>query len=148
MQHLPQKLHLAQTIFFKKVGKEVYVKNVSSGEEFIFTSEAMPIFSALRRGVTQRTAVLRENTTFLHEIASFGFLDGIEIPKKVTPMAENKSSQDDDTCTIYSNIPGHFQEVYRRKQRPWSACLELTYRCNARCRHCYLDIPKEQSNAH
>jgi len=138
------KINLARSVFFKKVGNEVYVRNVATGEEFIFSGEAAPIFSALRRGARRSLPILRENNAFLRDLVAYGLMDEATVPARVGGHNHHKSPQD-DVCTPVSGIAGHFQEIRRRNHRLWSAGLELTYRCNARCRHCYIDIPERQS---
>ena len=74
MERTSHKLKLVRTAFFKKVGDEVYVRNVATGEEFVFNGAAAPIFSALRRGADRSSAALRGNARFLRELVSFGLL--------------------------------------------------------------------------
>lgn len=144
MQHSPQKLHLNKFVFFKKIGNEVYVRNVATGEEFIFSGEAASCFSALRRGLAHDAPALAENKLFLRELASYGLLDS-------PPSRTKKQSRKEQpipleyTPKTFSSIPGYFQEIRRRKHQLWSACLELTYRCNEHCQHCYLDVHEEQT---
>ena len=142
MERTSHKLNLVRTAFFKKVGDEVYVRNVATGEEFVFNGAAAPIFAALRRGADRSSAALRGNGGFLRQLDSFGLLDSA-----ATHLKGRKSIPKNDVCQTSSDIPGRFQEIRRKKHQLWSAGLELTYRCNERCRHCYLDVREEQTSS-
>lgn len=146
MLRQPNKLHLTKTVFFKKVGGEVYVRNVATGEEFIFSGVAAPIFSTLRRGALRNHPLIKGNFAFVRDLATYGLMDEPSVCGK-TNGQDIHAKPHDDACKEVSGISGHFQEIRRRRHQLWSAGLELTYRCNAHCRHCYIDIPKEQSTA-
>lgn len=137
-----ERIFLPSHIFFGKVGDEVYVRNVLSDEEFLFNGEAAPIFSALKRGAKRSGASLRKHGDFLRLLESLGLTArerGIKAKRteEKARLAKNSFLTDED-------LAAHMQDVSRSKRRLWSACLELTYRCNAKCRHCYLDDPAEQ----
>ena len=139
----PAKLQLSPKVFFKKVCGEVYVRNVATGEEFLFNAEAAPVFSALRRGALPSAPALRGKAAFLRKLKSFGLLrattGGARSRATIAPKAELSAAD------APPDIAGHCQENCGRNHRLWSAGLELTWRCNARCRHCYLDMPEEQT---
>ena len=138
------KLHLPRTVFFKKVGGEVYVRNVATGEEFIFSGEAAPIFSMLRHGALRNHPLIKMNITFIRDLTAYGLMDATLVRGETNGQNIHEGAHD-DACKAVSGIAGHFQEIRRRRHQLWSAGLELTYRCNVRCRHCYIDSPKEQS---
>ena len=146
MERSSHKVNLVRTAFFKKVGGEVYVRNVATGEEFIFSGEAAPIFSLLRRGALRKQPLVKGNIAFIRDLTTYGLIDTSSVCGK-TNGRDIHEVPHDDACKAVSGIAGHFQEIRRRRHKLWSAGLELTYRCNARCRHCYIDIPKEQSTA-
>ena len=141
-------LHLSPLVFFKKIGDEVYVRNVGTGEEFVFNDVSAPIFSALRRGAAIGSPPLAGNASFLRSLTSYGLMDERTDSCKNLDKGRKPNSElthCDDECVPSSGIAGHFQEMRSRRHRLWSAGLELTYRCNERCRHCYLDLPSEQT---
>lgn len=143
MSHLAKNLRLAPSVFFRKVAPEVYVRDVATGEEFIFSAEAAPVFSALRRGVALDSPVLRENASFLRQLASWGLLTP-------HPALRGRKCPPADPAGVPASggdLLARFQESCRRRHRLGAACLELTYRCNARCSHCYLDDASEQTAA-
>lgn len=146
MKQNPQ-YQLAKSTFFRKVGKVVYVRNVATGEDFVFSKEAWPILKTLRSSVTDRSIVFREQGDFIRELCSLGIVScnndkgnqgslGKKVAERVMPL---------EGCTYQDDIVGHLQEECRQKHLLWSAGLELTYRCNGRCRHCYLDVNEEQT---
>lgn len=134
---------LAPSVFFRKVGSEVYVRDTATGEDFLFSAGAAPVFSALRRRASPADPALRSNRPFLRQLAGLGLLDsGTNVLKTMPPLPAASPAP-----AVPSDIAGRLQETCRRRRRLWSAGLELTWRCNARCRHCYLDLPAEQTAA-
>ncbi len=139
---------LVRTAFFRKVGKVVYVRNVATGEDFVFSKEALPILNTLRNGITDRSIVFREQKEFIHELCSLGIVDcngdnGNQESSSKHVAGRMKSLE--DCLSNTGDIVGNLQEECRQKHLLWSAGLELTYRCNERCRHCYLDVHEEQT---
>ena len=138
---------LVKSAFFRKVGNVVYVRNVATGDDFIFSQEAWPIFTALRKGVTSRSSVLQGQKKFISQLVSLGIVscDNISKSAKARKPTTIDGGMSLEECTSKDDIVGQLQEECRRKHLLWSAGLELTYRCNERCRHCYLDIHEEQT---
>lgn len=132
---------LVKSAFFRKVGDVVYVRNAATGEEFLFNRESGPIFSALRNGTGARAGVICDQDDFISQLHELGLvvINGKTVE---TQVCERDIPSD---CSIANgNLALQVQEECRRSQRLWSAGLELTYRCNEHCRHCYLDIRGEQ----
>ena len=145
MGHSSHKINLVRTAFFKKVGGEVYVRNVATGEEFVFNGSSALIFSTLRRGALRKHPLIKGNIAFIRDLTTYGLIDTSSLCGKTNGQDVHEVSYDNSKEVF--GIAGHFQEIRRCRHKLWSAGLELTYRCNARCRHCYIDIPEEQSTA-
>lgn len=145
--NLNPRFRLVKSAFFRKVGNVVYVRNVATGEDFIFSKEAWPIFSELRNGVASRSSVLGGQKEFISQLVSLGIVscDNISKSAKAKKPATMDGGISLDERTSKDDIVGYLQEECRRKHLLWSAGLELTYRCNERCRHCYLDVHEEQT---
>ena len=136
--------HLAKTVFFRKVGSVVFVRNVATGEEFLFNEETEPILSALRNGATSRSAALRGQNDFIQELHDLGIANlGEEKPKDRLGLDSDRYFLDECTVTK-GNLVSSLQEECRQMHHLWSAGIELTYRCNEHCKHCYLDVHEEQ----
>lgn len=138
--------HLAKTVFFRKVGSVVFVRNVATGEEFLFNEETAPLLAALRDGVSSRSAVLRGLDGFIQELNDLGIVNLDGMPPKKRPLQDNDRQLPEECAVTKTSLAGSLQEDSRRKHRLWSAGLELTYRCNERCKHCYLDVHEEQNS--
>ena len=146
MKSSASRCRLVSTVFFRKVGDEVYVRNVATGEDFLFNAEAAPVFSALHRGFRDDSPALAPVAPFLRQLVRLGLVE--KDAQKVTdkPMRRRDSSGNAGGARRPSpDVASRAQETCRRTGHLWSAGLELTYRCNARCRHCYCDIPSEQT---
>ncbi len=137
------KLRLSDSVFFRKIGDEVYVRNVTTGEEFLFSGDAAPVLSALRRGASPVSAALRDRSVFVRRLAKLGLLQSSAIQKRSGSEAKTGTATRKGVASL--DIGVYCQDVCARLGRLWSAGLELTWRCNARCRHCYLDVPAEQT---
>ena len=141
MRKDPQ-FRLVKSAFFRKVGDIVYLRNVATGEEFLFSKESGPIFSALRKGAGDDVLILRRQGNFLQELKELGLVESAECPPPVSSVVR---ALPPDCVRTPDNLTLRLQEECRRRHILWSAGIELTYRCNERCRHCYLDIREEQN---
>jgi MoaA/NifB/PqqE/SkfB family radical SAM enzyme len=57
-------------------------------------------------------------------------------------MANGNTGPDQDGSAGPNSAAEALRQAYARAGRPWSAHLDLTYRCDLDCQHCYLDDRK------
>lgn len=139
---------LSDTVFLRKIGNVVYVRNVATGEDFVFNEDAWPVLKSLQHGITQKSMVFLEQKDFVFDLCSFGIVNGngdAGCQKIFSDPAVKRMSVPEECRNAGDGIAEKIQEECRNRHLLWSAGLELTYRCNERCKHCYIDVRSEQT---
>ena len=137
---------LADGVFYRQLGKSVYVRNVDTHYDYLFNSIVKDILDALREERTMADAVktvaeqynVVDADAFNTDIEQFiGSLVGKGLALKIEPS--------NNATNPIGAVTEKVQELCYKENRLWNVCLEITYRCNEKCIHCYLDNPKEQT---
>lgn len=131
-------MQLVKGFFFRKYGDLVYCRNTVKHEDFLFNSFAEDFFFYLKENpgcefnelcaylmkeyqITSCEEFVNDMKEFSEELLNVGILAG----ERTIPESE------------------HLREkaIAKAKEndRLFSAVLEITYRCNAKCIHCYVD---------
>ena len=145
----PPRWRLAPGVYYRLAGENVYVRNVTTRYDYLFNPMVKDILDLLK---TERTKdeLLEElgKTYALKKAPDFGrqldrFLESLTQKGvlRVT-QATTDPPQSPDDRPLLSDAEGRAKGWYQKNHRLWNACFELTYLCNERCRHCYLDDPK------
>ena len=138
-----QRYVLSPGVFYSQVADKVFVRNVISHYEYLFNSICKDVLDAFKQ---ERT--ISEAVDFLGK--SYNVRNREEFEKQINDFVQSLVSK--GVVRIASSegvrkweqpISDVVQELCFKEHRLWQACLELTYRCNERCAHCYLDDPKE-----
>ncbi len=133
---------LAPGVFYRPAGPHVYVRNVSTRYDYLFNPMVKDILDLLR---TERT-----KDELLAELAkTYALKASPDFPEKLGRFLESLTQKEVLVCKAQtvaatprspvSDAEGHAKGWYQKNFRLWNACFELTYLCNERCRHCYLD---------
>ena len=134
---------LPQSVFFTALRDKVFVRNVDTHKNCLLTGSAYDILSILRTShdipslVTRlkKEYVVTDDEKFTADICSFlSSLSSEGIVQETSGV--NKD-------IIHDNIESMVRQQAMNDNRLLSISLELTYRCNEHCVHCYLDNPSE-----
>lgn len=138
-----QKIVIAPGVFFNAIGDEIYLRNVDTKCEYILNSVAGDVFSILRNAMTFDD--LMQKLSDVYNITDFNqFSDDIKVFVSKQIDCENILLADVELRSFKGlNLIDHVQEKCTKLKRLWNATFELTYRCNEKCIHCYLDDPGE-----
>lgn len=136
-----KKMTLASGVFFRELEKEVYLRNVDTRREYILNSMAGDILNALRSELTFNELV--EKLSVIYEVT-----DSEKFKKDISVFLHN--AIDEGYIVITNNelppfsslkVIDHVQDICIKNKQLWTVGLELTYRCNEKCIHCYIDDP-------
>lgn len=138
------RLKLSESVFFSSVGDRVYVRDVDSHKDYLFEGSAYDIMTLLRKQCSlselldclRREYNIKDEEEFESAIRSF-----IDILIKDNLVVVDGFQSNLNRIGIDTLMK---QEAVKHR-RLWSVTLELTYRCNEHCTHCYLDDEKEQT---
>lgn len=133
-------LKLAEGVCFENYGEAVYLRNIDARKEYLFNEIVYDLLCCLRDGSQKTAAELgtellkmyeaEDAEAFQTDIAAFA--DTL-LQEGILQIAA--SPDGDPEITVDQQV----QEICTRQHILHSACLELTYRCNERCIHCYAD---------
>lgn len=128
-------------IYYEKYGDKVYLRNVRTRKDYLFNEIVYDILEEipLNAHVSEHAVLnalleqyyVEDKEAFYENMHSFmGLLQSEDIIRDFgdPDNKEQRQSPSDD-----------IQEKCMRERRIFSAGLELTYRCNERCLHCYVD---------
>ena len=139
-----QLYRLSDAVFFAIVEDYVYVRDVNSHKDYLFEGSAYDIMTLLRKQCSlselldclRREYNIKDEEEFESAIRSF-----IDILIKDNLVVVDGFQSNLNRIGIDTLMK---QEAMKLR-RLWSVTLELTYRCNEHCTHCYLDDDKEQT---
>lgn len=137
---------LADGVFYRQLGKSVYVRNVDTHYDYLFNSIVKDILDALREERTMADIIMAIVDQYnVVDIDSFR-VDIEQFTKSlISKGIVQERREHNDVKNPIGSVTERVQDFCYRESRLWNVCLELTYRCNEKCIHCYLDDPKEQT---
>ncbi len=141
-QRIASALRLADDARFERYGEDVYLRRTRTRKDYLFNEIVYDILRCYDGGKPVETeAVLTalagqydipDEAEFREDMLGFmSMLVGEGILEEVGPAKHEPALSVQDRVTT----------LCRKEHRLYSACLELTYRCNERCVHCYVDDP-------
>ena len=132
---------LAPGVFYRLAGPHVYVRNVTTRYDYLFNPMVKDILDLLGTERTKdellaelgKTYALENSPDFPAKLDHF--LDTLTL--KGLLKASNGALP--AISPLLSSPERSAKGWFDKNRRLWDASFELTYRCNERCRHCYLD---------
>lgn len=146
-------------IYYGCYGEYTYVRNVADRMDYLYNEICFDILEYIRAsegcGLKQLCSHLlsiyetdseeelcRDIEAFLKELEEAGILKKTDIPEDAVPIEGHGDLADEPEEYIRDFI----QQICCGEQRLLTVCLELTYRCNEKCIHCYIDDPENESS--
>ena len=133
---------LAEGVYYRLAGDNVYVRNVTTRYDYLFNPMVKDILDTLKEERTKNELLVELEKTYDIEHAN-GFSDKLDrFLKSMVDKGVIDAKRPQAEPTIISDAEGIAKGFYQKNRKLWNTCFELTYLCNERCRHCYLDDPK------
>lgn len=140
------KIKLSAYIYFNRYNDEMIVYNLKSHNVFIVNDSAADIIQFLEKDdflelieIKQHLMDIYDYSIDINEIADFieelhdGYVVEIEGQSNDNAILVNEILDK----SIYSDVESYFEEKLRNNNVLFSALIELTYKCNLKCIHCY-----------
>ena len=150
-------MRIRPNVYFRKYGAYTYIRSVEQARDYLLNESAYDILDLIEKNVgadlpeiLNGLAELYEDfdteenaegiQEFVQSLMECGILE--EVPDHgEAPSAEETEPDHGVELSIKEMI----QEYCCREHQLMTVCLELTYRCNERCVHCYIDDPTKES---
>lgn len=146
-------MKLIEGIYFYDCGEYVYLRNVNDTKEYLFNPIGYDILKCIEDHPGCDEAFVCRNLLEIYEVEDPEAL-AEDVQMFIRELEQNQLiALDAKEAEPKPDISEMVDELCRKEGRIHSATLELTYRCNERCIHCYVDdgcdpaAPKELSLA-
>lgn len=125
-------------VFYRNYDGKIFLRNVATRYEYHYNEIVGDILDILKTQMNFEDLISRLSDIYRVKNAE-------EFRKDIKNFLDNLVKK----SVVLSNLPydtvphsSVFQQMadtHNAKRQFWSACLEITYRCTEKCRHCYLD---------
>ena len=138
-------MRVTPNVYFRKFGDQCYVRHVGLAKDFLMNEISFDILDFIH---SHEGCTLSELCDYLKE--QYEITDETDFESEIEEFISQLTQ---DELLISDNAdPKEDEELIRNYiqqkcfENHWlcSACLELTYRCNEKCIHCYADTPPDQ----
>lgn len=140
-------MRIASDVYFQKYGNYNYLRHVGLTKDFLMNEICFDILEFVRK---KNECSIEEVCEFLKtEYEVEEVLDFENDIKEFIEQLVNDGIIIDDNSNVVEEdeyIRGIVQQKCFDEHRLFTACLELTYRCNEKCIHCYVDTPYDCGN--
>ena len=134
-------MRVAQDVYFRKYGDQTYVRHVGLTKDFLMNETAFDILDYLNHHEGSSLSQLCEYLKREYEISEDADFEK-DIQEFTELLAEEGVLLLNDVQTVgEEDIRAIVQQKCFDHHWLFTACLELTYRCNEKCIHCYADTP-------
>ena len=133
-------MKIKESVRYFLIGDKVYLRDTETYKDYLFNETVFDILQIISHTSECTMEMLlkrlleiydiedvdefwKDITQFIQELGADGLLEDESIPK-----TEN-----------YGHILDNIREWCDEQHRLYSVCLEMTYRCNEKCIHCYID---------
>lgn len=126
-------------IYFYECGEYTYLRNVNDAKDYLFNMIAYDILDCIRQNPGCQEEDICEALAEIYEVADMNTLRE-DVKEFVAELAaEHLIMEEQEMFSQKTGICDRIEEMCQRDGRLYSATLELTYRCNEKCVHCYVD---------
>ncbi len=125
-------------VFYRNYEGKVFLRNVATRYEYHYNEIVGDILDILKTQMNFEDLISRLSDIYRVKNAE-------EFRKDIKDFLNNLVQKSVVLSDERANSSPHrsvFQQMtdsHNAKRQFWSACLEITYRCTEKCRHCYLD---------
>lgn len=133
-------LRLARGVYYEKYGDAVYLRSVDEKRDYLFNETVYDLLNCFSKKEWRSARSAVERMLELYDVADVGAfrqdMEGFLLRLADSGILERRGAEAEEE-------PPRVSELVERRcseeRRLYSLGLELTYRCNERCVHCYVD---------
>ncbi len=131
-------MKLANGSYFYQIDDLVYLRNVKMFKNFLFSGVAYDILKILSEEQDSSAQSIASLLSEEYECDAETILNDVE--NFLEELYNNNLLElDKETQSDSGSVADKVLELYMKNDCLFSVSIELTYRCNERCIHCYID---------
>lgn len=130
-------MKLCKGIYYKKCGDNVYLRNVNTRKDYLLSSTSADILDYCRDHHEFTIDELCERISDVYDVDREDIRG--DILSFVESMLKEEVFEGDSPRERKDSIQKTIENYYYETKQIYGACLEITYRCSERCKHCYVD---------
>jgi len=132
-------MKLTQGVYCYDCGEYVYLRNVNDAKDYLFNAIGYDIIQYIGENPGCQEEDVCAALAQLYEVESLEDLRS-DVAEFIQELTWNGLiAQEEQAVSQEPVITDQVEELRRKEGRLYSAFLELTYRCNEKCVHCYVD---------
>lgn len=130
-------MRMKDDIYYRHYGEYTYVRSVTQRKDYLFNDIVYDILNYIEINPGCHSEELI--AALQKEYETEGCLIKDDIEEFICTLFENEIVSSGETEANINRIGDIIHDFCSSNGRLMSVCLELTYRCNERCIHCYID---------
>lgn len=135
-------------VYYRRYGEYTYLRHLQQKKNYLFNLIVFDILEIINTTPHCSLEKIYEELLELYNVTDIDSFH-LEIKQFIDELTATDILLDETASLVQNNISGNIMNILYgecfREHQLFSVCLELTYRCNERCIHCYIDSPpKEQ----
>lgn len=141
-------MKIVDGVYFFESGDNTYLRNVNNAQDYLFNAIVFDILTIIKNNPDCGLEFLCQELTQIYDIE-----DKEELYNDLTFFIEELTENGVIICpkekekAVSESIADIVSAERGKNRKLYSAALELTYRCNEKCIHCYVDdAPVDDKN--
>lgn len=133
-------MKIKESVRYFLVGNRVYLRDTETYKDYLFNETVFDILQIISQESECTLEMLLNQLLKIYDVEDLNSFQA-DIAQFITELMENGLIVSSESVPIdfRGSIQDDVREWCEKNNRLCSACLELTYRCNEKCIHCYID---------
>jgi len=133
-------MKIRKGIFYRECGNNVYLRNVNTQKDYLLSPTSIDILDYCKATPECSVEEICSQISEIYNIQNDEALHN-DILSFVDSMQKEGIIEIESYNEKNDSIQHKIEEYYYETNQLYGACLEITYRCSERCKHCYVEFP-------
>lgn len=133
-------MELEHGVYFQQYGDVTYLRHTGQRKDYLFGGSAKSILDYLAAHPGCKVNELLASLSDEYDLEDDPAFQ-TEVEEFVQQLEEKGILKNERPKVVEPDLPSYARKLAVQNHQLFSVTLELTYRCNERCVHCYVDDP-------
>lgn len=140
------KYRINPDIYYGRYGEYTYVRDVRDRMDYLYNEICFDVLEAVKAGDGCTPEQAADYLSGIYETDSMETLR-LDMKQFLAELEQARivAGDGDKPAETQENVRDLIRQVCYDERHLLTVCLELTYRCNERCVHCYIDDPESEA---